>query len=198
MDKDAQYKTLMDKVLKGIRHLTQKRVMTENLRFDEQQREFISASMARDACEEVIRTLDFHESCQRAGLDDGRRYWCFRQNGEIIGLTGYHYRLWDHPDIVWSAWFVAAPHAPAMTKLGMIYNNMYVCLTQTRFRTMYIELLGDGTDSNIYNIFKALGLQEVATFRHFHGKNKDMVVMKIDLDALREFSREEYGLNILY
>jgi hypothetical protein len=195
MDKIAQHKTLMDKVMKATRHLQRKGVTTENLKFDEQQRDFITASMARDACDEVIRTLDFHHACQRSQLDDGRRYWCFKQEGKIIGLTGYHYRLWDHPDIVWSAWFVAAPYAAAMTKLGMIYNNMYVCLTQTRFRMMYIELLGDGTDSNIYNIFKALGLEEVATFRHFHGHNKDMVVMKIDLDALREFSREEYGLD---
>lgn len=198
MDEIDKYRALMKRVMKGTYHLSKKGLITESLRFDEQQRAFISASMARDACEDVIRTLDFHESCQRAGLDDGRRYWCFRQKGEIIGLTGYHYRLWDHPDIVWSAWFVAAPEAPAITKLGMIYNNMYVCLTQTRFRTMYIELLGNGTDSNIYNIFKSLGLEEVATFRHFHGQDKDMVVMKIDLDGLREFSRKEYGLDTLY
>ncbi|PKH23543.1 hypothetical protein CIG19_08895 [Enterobacterales bacterium CwR94] len=197
MDKITQHKTLMDKVMKGTRHLQRKSITTESLRFDQQQKDFISASMAQDACEEVIRTLDFHHDCQRMGLDDGRRYWCFKQEGKIIGLTGYHYRLWDHPDIVWSAWFVAAPDAAAMTKLGMIYNNMYVCLTQTRFSMMYIELLGDGTDSNIYNIFKALGLEEIATFHDFHGHNKDMVVMKINLNELREFSRKEYGIDTI-
>jgi len=195
MNKASQYKTLMDKVLKGTRHLQKRRITSERLHFDIQQREFIEASMAKDACEEVIRTLDFHSSCQQAGIDDGRRYWCFKYNGKIIGLTGYHYRLWDHPDIVWSAWFVASPQVSAMTKLGMVYNNMYVCLTQTQFREMYIELLGDGTDSNIYKIFKGLGLEEVATFRHFHGQNKDMVVMRIDLAALRAFSKEEYDLD---
>lgn len=195
MNKASQYKTLMDKVLKGTNHLQNRGVTSESLDFNIQQREFIKASMATDACEEVIRTLDFHSSCQQAGIDDGRRYWCFKYRAKIIGLTGYHYRLWDNPDIVWAAWFVAAPQVSAMTKLGMLYNNMYVCLTQTRFREMYIELLGDGTDSNIYRIFKALGLEEVATFRHFHGQNKDMVVMRIDLTALRAFSKEEYDLD---
>lgn len=195
MNTESQYKTLMNRVLKGTRHLQHRGITSEALHFSTEQREFIEASMATDACEEVIRTLDFHSSCKQAGIDDGRRYWCFKDNGKVIGLTGYHYRLWDHADIVWAAWFVAAPQVSAMTKLGMIYNNMYVCLTQTRFREMYIELLGNGTDSNIYNIFRGLGLEEVATFRHFHGPDKDMVVMRIDLAALRAFSKEEYDLD---
>lgn len=187
----------MDRVMKGTLHLKRKGIRTEELCFDESQRNFISLSMARDACEDVIRTLDFHQACQRAGLDDGRRYWCFKKGDEILGLTGYHYRIWDHPDVVWSAWFVAAPYTSALTKLGMVYNNMYVCLTQKDFRVMYIELLGDGTDSNIYNIFRSLGLEEVATFRHFHGTNKDMVVMKIDLEELRDFMKEEYDIGTI-
>nr|WP_241390802.1 hypothetical protein [Serratia proteamaculans] len=190
-----QYKAFMDKVLRGTLHLQRRGITTENLCFDERQRDFITSSMTSDACDEVIRTLDFHYGCQRAGLDDGRRYWCFKQEGEIIGLTGYHYRLWDHPDIVWSAWFVAAQDAAAMTKLGMIYNNIYACLTQTKFRIMYIELLGNGTDSNIYNVVKYLGLEEIATFNDFHGLNKDMVIVKVELDALRKFSKDEYGLD---
>ncbi|HGN0870319.1 hypothetical protein EC835_11528 [Providencia alcalifaciens] len=197
MDKRSQYKILMDKVLKGTHHLHARGITSEKLNFNIYQREFIVTSMTKDACEEVIRTLDFHERCQQAGIDDGRRYWCFKHNGKIIGLTGYHYRIWDHPDIVWAAWFVADPKVSALSKLGMIYNNMYICLTQTRFRDMYIELLGDGTNSNIYNIFKALGLEEIATFRHFHGQNKDMVVMRINLAELRTFSKEEYDLDTI-
>lgn len=186
---------LIDKVLKATHHLQRRGITSETLSFNKQQSDFIKASMPVDACDEVIRTLDFHSSCLKAGIDDGRRYWCFKHNDKIIGITGYHYRLWDHPDIVWAAWFVADPQVSAMTKLGMLYNNMYVCLTQTRYREMYIELLGDGTDSNIYKIFKALGLEEVATFRHFHGQNKDMVVMRIDLEALRTVNRGKYALD---
>ncbi|MGP3221110.1 hypothetical protein ACTVPT_25960 [Serratia bockelmannii] len=198
MDDRLKCKNLMDKVIKGTINLQRKGITQEKLTFNREQRDFINSSMVEEVCEDVIRTLDFHNSCQQAGIDDGRRYWCFKLHGEIIGITGYHYRLWDHPDIVWAAWFVAAPDVPALTKLGMISNSMFTCLTHTHFREMYIEVLGNGNNSNVYNIYKKLGLEEIATFSDFFSQGKDMVVMRIDLHKLREFSRKEYDLNIIY
>ncbi len=185
------HKVLLDRMLRATQHIERSGITTEPLSFNDEQRDFISLARAKDACDEVLRTLDFHARCLAAGIDDGRRYWCFRKDDQIIGITGYHYRLWDHPDVVWSAWLVVDPSLPALTKIGLTLNNIYVCFTSTQFRAMYIEVLGNGTDSNIYNITKALGMEEVANFRHFHGDGKDMAVMKVNFEELRTLREEK-------
>lgn len=133
MDRKKVFNKIMDKVLKCTHDLNQRGIITEDQRFYEQQRAFITASMTSEICNEVIRTLDFHESCQHAGLDDGRRYWCFRQCGEITELTGFHYCLWDHTDIVWSASIVASAQVSAITKFGMITITCMFALLRHAF-----------------------------------------------------------------
>lgn len=69
----------------------------------------VARAMNADEGRWAARTMAFHFGCQRHGLDDGRMYFVWRQNGAIHGLVGLHHLVWGPEQNVWLAWFAVDP-----------------------------------------------------------------------------------------
>ncbi|MBE0370338.1 hypothetical protein J8L98_17600 [Pseudoalteromonas sp. MMG013] len=183
---DRRASLLANKIARTNSFIQRQNIQKVPVTFEGEQLDFIRLAMVDGINEDALRTIDFHQRCLGAEIDNGRQYWCMKKGDEIIGLSGFHYRLWDPKSIVWGGWFVAQPNASAMTKIAMLLDTLKVLLEETNYQQLYIEVFADTEQSNILGIYQSLLFTELSRFESFYGPNQDMVVMKLELDDLRK------------
>ncbi|HGK4757412.1 hypothetical protein ABN097_23885 [Enterobacter cloacae] len=159
--------TNMDKIMKGTWHLANSGITTEKIDFSHEQRLFLQSMAARIQSEAVMRSLELHAACQKSHIIDGCRYWCFRKKGEIVGVTGIHYRMWDHSSVVWTSPCITSSGLNEQTRLAMLCNNLYYCIVRTQFREIYFELTDDDAFSENDYILTELFPEKVAVLPLF-------------------------------
>jgi len=147
--------------------------------------EFVENSTPSTITPLVHKTLSFHSECMKHRIDDGRKYWKFLDNSNCVAIIGFHNRIWDPSSLCWGGWFCAAKTLPSRGKLGVLGYLLRTCLETQNIQRILIEVYGDEIDSNVYQIYKKLGFQEIGTIRDFYGANKKMITMSVDLVALR-------------
>lgn len=59
------------------------------------------------------------------------------------------------------------------------------CLQHPAFRTLFIEVYAGEAASNIYSIYKKFNLRAVGRIKDFYGHDEDLIIMSLDLDAIR-------------
>ena len=133
----------------------------------------------------VIATLSFHADCIRHKIDDGRKYWKYCRGSNCVALTGLHNRIWDPPNVCWGGWFCAKPTLPSTVKLAVLADLIKTCIDSPQKQNLLIEVYGDESDSNIYQIYKKLNFPEEGRLHNFYGPQKDLVIMSVDLDTIR-------------
>ena len=142
-------------------------------------------------------TLSFHLKCLEKGIDDGRRFWVYLDDGRHVAIAGYQHRVSDPHDICWAGWFVVAKRVSPKLKISILGDILEKCLQHSAFRTLFIEVYGGETASNIYSIYKKFNLQEVGCIKDFYGRDEDLILMSLDLDAIRaELPRNEIPLRV--
>ena len=130
-------------------------------------------------------TLSFHLKCIGKGIDDGRRFWVYLHNDRHISIAGYQHRASDPRDICWAGWFVVEKKVSPKLKISILGDMLEKCLQHPVFRTLFIEVYGGEATSNIYSIYKKFNLQEVGCLKDFYGHDEDLIIMSLDLDAIR-------------
>ncbi len=139
--------------------------------------------------ESVVRpfesTLSFHLKCMEKGIDDGRRFWVYLYNARHISIAGYQHRVSDPRDICWAGWFLVERKVSPKVKVAILGDMLEKCLQHPAFRILFIEVYGGKAASNIYSIYKKFNLQEVGCLKDFYGHGEDLIIMSLDLDAIR-------------
>ena len=69
----------------------------------------VARAMNADEGRWAVRTMRFHFGCRRHELDDGRRYYAWKEGDAIAGLVGLHHVIWGPEQNVWLAWFAVDP-----------------------------------------------------------------------------------------
>jgi hypothetical protein len=146
--------------------------------------------LARTALPESVvllfeSTLSFHLKCREKGIDDGRRFWVYLQAALHISIAGYQHRASDPRDIGWAGWFLVEKKVSPKLKIAILGDMLEKCLQHPAFRTLFIEVYGGEAASNIYSIYKKFNLQEVGCLKDFYGHDEDLIIMSLDLDAIR-------------
>ncbi|WP_046007148.1 hypothetical protein [Pseudoalteromonas rubra] len=183
--KDRRAELLVQKMRRTERFMHHQRLEKTAVSFGDEQLEFIEHAMVDGLNEDTIRTIEFHRRCLAAGIDNGRHYWCFKQGEQLVGMSGYHYRLWDPKSIVWGGWFVADQAVSPLVKMAMLLDTLKVLLEETSYEELYIEVFADTKQSNILNIYHSLQFTALGRFENFYGPQQDMVVMKLELAEVR-------------
>jgi hypothetical protein len=130
-------------------------------------------------------TLSFHLQCLEKGIDDGRRFWVYLHDARYISIAGYQHRVSDPQDICWAGWFLVEKKVSPKLKISILGDMLEKCLQHPPFRTLFIEVYGGEAASNIYSIYKKFNLQEVGRLQDFYGRGEDLIIMSLDLEAIR-------------
>lgn len=137
--------------------------------------------------EEASLTLDFHCQCRDNEIDDGRKYWKYIKNNQIMAIGGIHARVWDPDDVCWGGWFIADPALSAAFKMGLLFHVLWHLINNTEYNKLYIEVFADQTQSNVYNIYKKIGLIEKTILENYYGDGQHLALMFLDLKKLRNY-----------
>lgn len=130
-------------------------------------------------------TLSFHLKCAEKGIDDGRRFWVYLHDARRISIAGYQHRASDPKDICWAGWFLVGKKVSPKIKISILGDMLEKCLQNPAFRTLFIEVYAGEGESNIYAIYKKFDLQEVVRIKNFYGHDEDLIIMSLDLEAIR-------------
>jgi hypothetical protein len=142
-------------------------------------------------------TLSFHLKCMEKGIDDGRRFWVYLDDTRHLAIAGYQHRVSDPQDICWAGWFVVGKRVPPKLKISILGDMLEKCLQRAAFRTLFIEVYASEAASNIYSIYKKFNLQEVGRIKDFYGHDEDLIIMSLDLVAIRaELPRNEIPFSV--
>ena len=146
--------------------------------------------LARSALPESVvmlfeSTLLFHLKCMEKGIDDGRRFWVYLHDARHISIAGYQHRASDPEDICWAGWFLVEKRVSPKLKISILGDMLEKCLQHPAFRTLLIEVYAGEAESNIYSIYRKFNLQEVGRIKDFYGHDEDLIIMSLDLGAIR-------------
>jgi len=146
--------------------------------------------LARSALPESVvmlfeSTLLFHLKCMEKGIDDGRRFWVYLHDARHISIAGYQHRASDPEDICWAGWFLVEKRVSPKLKISILGDMLEKCLQHPAFRTLLIEVYAGEAASNIYSIYRKFNLQEVGRIKDFYGHDEDLIIMSLDLGAIR-------------
>ena len=134
----------------------------------------------------AISTLSFHADCIEKQLNDGRRYWKYCAGSNCIAISGLHHRIWEPQEIWWGGWFSATTTLTPKIKISILADTLNQAIRIPDLTHLYLEVYTGTDDSNIYNIYKKLDLNEYATLPNFYGIDKGLVLMSVDITILRQ------------
>ena len=127
------------------------------------------------------KTMQFHFGCQRAGLDDGRSYYKFAPEEEILGLVGLHHYAWGPVENVWLAWFAVAP---ALQGQGLGRSLLEAVESRARDRgylKLFIETYDQSDFESARRFYRARGYAEVGQVADYLPDSHSMIVFKKSL-----------------
>ena len=184
-DQDDRYFRLAKVMRRTALHLKKEQICTTPVALDTAFQVFLNQALTDGYLADVVRTLTYHLRCQDADIQSGRHYWRYVQAGRVVGLAGYQCRQWDPPQVVWGGWFLSDKNASSSSKIGMLLTTLVTLSEHTTHTTLYIEVFADASRTNILGIYRSLMLEEIARLPGYYAKGQDMVIMRLDLAALR-------------
>jgi len=139
----------------------------------------ISRTMNPDEGRWAEKTMAFHFSCLRRGLDDGRKYYLLLQGqdaNDVKGISGLHHYAWGPEENVWLAWFAVAPE---WQRQGIGKNLML--LTEEKavtegYKTFLAETYNHRDFDKARKFYAAVGFQKMGEISGYLPDGSNMVV----------------------
>ena len=129
------------------------------------------------------RTMDYHFTCQRQGIDDGRTYYVWRLNDRIAGLVGLHHYLWGPDSNVWLSWFAVDPSVQRQgygrRLLAVIEDNA----RKQGYRQFLVETYNSSDFDAARAFYRTQGFEQVGHIKGYLPDGSDMIVYGKNLSA---------------
>lgn len=177
-------------VARTAQYLNNKGVTKKLTAFNEQTIHFIETAAPQEWANEAKKTIEFHRKCMNSGFSDGRKYYQYMLNDEIVGLCGYQHRECDPDDVVWGGFYIMSPQASHLLKLSIVSDVALELANHTSYRKIYIEVFADTEKSNMFGLCVSLGLEFVGVLPNFYGPSQDMQIALFDVEHLRRSLRQ--------
>lgn len=134
---------------------------------------------------EAIKTSQYHCICKQSGIDDGRRYFEYFLEGELVGICGYQQRKCDPPSVVWGGFSICCTQLSPLIKMQIKFDTIQHIMEHTVAQQFYVETFADRVQSNMLSILEKLNAQKVGELKGFYGPGEDMHIMQLNLQDIR-------------
>lgn len=168
-----------------VRRAGAQRLIQKPLVFSPALQQFIHLNAPSSFAMEALETANYHTQCKQSGIDDGRRYFEYFLDDELVGVCGYHQRKCDPPSVVWGGFFITATRSSPLTRMQIKFDSILHILRHTEAQLGYIETYADQSQSNMLAILEKLDARKVGELKDFYGPGVDMQIMQLDLQAMR-------------
>lgn len=123
-------------------------------------------------------TFNLHFRMKSLGLDDGRTYFVWIQDGRIAGVAGLHHYSWGPDENVWLAYFGVHPDFRRHGIGSAMLLEMQL-LAKSRYRRFFIET--HGANERAHQFYRMLGFREAGSIADYNPDGAPMKVFVKDL-----------------
>ena len=123
-------------------------------------------------------TLTLHFRMKELGVDDGRTYFVWMQDGKVAGVTGLHHYSWGPDENVWLAYFGVHPHFGRQGIGARMLTEMQR-LAKASYRRFFIET--HGANEKAHRFYQSQGFRVAGTIEGYNPDGAPMIVFVKDL-----------------
>lgn len=138
--------------------------------------ELVARSMNEIEGRFAKRTIDFHFSCQDQGIDDGRSYFIWKQQGEIRGVTGLQNYIWGPAENVWLTWFAVEPVLQGKGIGTRLLEMTEAAAWEKGYRKFFVETYSGEDFARARKFYTARGFTEYGRVKDYLPNGDSMVV----------------------
>jgi len=124
-------------------------------------------------------TFDLHFRLKELGVDDGRRYFVWLQDGHVAGVTGLHHYTWGPDENVWLAYFGVHPDF-GRRGIGAAMLSEMQRLAKLKYRRFFIET--HGGNERAHRFYRSQGFSEAGSIAGYNPDGAPMKVFVKDLE----------------
>jgi len=141
----------------------------------------IGRAMNRAEAGQARKTFEFHFTCKRHALDDGRRYYVLEEGGRMRGVVGLHQYLWGPPENVWLAWFAIDPDQHRRGLGRQMLDFVIRHAQHLGYMKIFIETYSTPEFTKARAFYQAMGFFQAGCVEGYLPDGGDMVVYCKDL-----------------
>jgi RimJ/RimL family protein N-acetyltransferase len=123
-------------------------------------------------------TFTRHFRMQSIGLDDGRSYYIWIEDGRPAGVTGLHHYSWGPDENVWLAYFGVHPDF-RRRGIGAAMLTAMERIAGARYRRFFIET--HGANERAHRFYRSQGFREAGSIAGYNPDGAPMTVFVKDL-----------------
>jgi len=124
-------------------------------------------------------TFKLHFKLKDLGVDDGRSYFVWIEDGRVAGVTGLHHYTWGPDENVWLAYFGVHPDF-GRRGIGAVMLSEMQRLAREKYRRFFIET--HGANERAHRFYRSQGFREAGDIADYNPDGAPMKVFVKDLE----------------
>jgi RimJ/RimL family protein N-acetyltransferase len=124
-------------------------------------------------------TFELHFRLSDLGVDDGRSYFVWMEDGKVAGVTGLHHYTWGPDENVWLAYFGVHPDY-GRRGIGAAMLSEMQHLAKATYRRFFIET--HGANERAHRFYRSQGFREAGDIADYNPDGAPMKVFVKDLE----------------
>jgi GNAT superfamily N-acetyltransferase len=143
--------------------------------------ELISVAMNPDEARWARQSMTFYFACKKHGIDSGRQYYVWRDEGRICGLIGLHRYVWGPEQNVWLSWFAVHPERQRGGAGSALMNAVKERAVQAGYKQLLVETYDSPTFEKARNFYRAKGFVQTGRIENYLPDGSAMIVFTVRL-----------------
>ena len=127
------------------------------------------------------KPLRFHFDCHTQGIDDGREYYLWKEEGTLRGIAGLHHDLWGPKENVWLSWFAVHPDVQGKGLGGDLLHRVEERACTKGYRKLLIETYASDDFSRARTFYANRGYRQWGEIRKYLPDGSAMIVFGKEL-----------------
>ena len=136
----------------------------------------VSISMNADEAAWARQAMEFYFSCIKHGIDSGRQYYVWRDDGQICGLVGLHRYLWGPEENVWLSWFAVRGDHQDRGAGSALMDLVKEHAIRACYKKLLIETYDSPTFEKARRFYRARGFRETGRIENYLPDGSAMIV----------------------
>ncbi len=138
--------------------------------------ELIALSMNSEEACWARETMKLYFTCRKEGIDSGREYYVWRNEGKIHGLVGLHRQIWGPGENVWLSWFAVHPEHHGKGIGSALMDSITEKAQRAGYKKLLIETYSSPTFEKARSFYKTKDFSEVGRIEDYLPDGAAMVV----------------------
>jgi GNAT superfamily N-acetyltransferase len=145
--------------------------------------QLIRQAMNALEAQQARETFQFHFSCKRHGIDDGRRYHVLADDATVMAIVGLHHYFWGPAEKVWLAWFAVDPNHQSRGLGTYLLDIISKQAKDDGYMTLLIETYSTPDFARARAFYEARGFALTGSVAHYLPCGGDMLVYAKELTS---------------